>query len=45
MNFDKYFQCDEIKLKDQKVNKKLQMNIINNITSNKYGETYLLHDK
>ena len=45
MNFDKYFQCDEIKLKDQKVNKKLQVNIIMKITTDKYGQTYLLYNK
>ena len=45
MNFDKYFQCDEIKLKDQKINKKLQVNIIMNITTDKYGQTYLLYNK
>ena len=44
MNFDKYFQCDEIKLKDQKVNKKLQVNIIMKFKSDK-GESYLIYDK
>ena len=44
MNLEKYFECNEIKLKDQQISKRLQANIILKINSKKYGTTYLIYD-
>ena len=44
MNFEKYFECDLIKLKDQQMSKILNINIIKKQKS-KFGDTYLIYDK
>ena len=44
MNFEKYFECDLIKLKDQHISKILNINIIKK-QKTKYGDTYLIYDK
>ena len=44
MNFEKYFDCDLIKLKDQQISKILNINIIKK-QKTKYGDTYLIYDK
>ena len=44
MNFENYFDCDLIKLKDQQISKILNINIIKK-QKTKYGDTYLIYDK
>lgn len=44
MNFDKTFEVDEIKLKDQKVGKRFDINIIKLIKT-KYGNNMILYNK